>query len=381
MTNTKPMNITMTGQRHQQPAVQEMVVIHRIFREEFRRLPDLVRGVPDGHLRRAADVAAYVTFNLDSVHNHHTAEDEYLWPLLLERARPDAALIRRMEGQHNRITAYTEEARRHLADWHAAPVRASGSRLADTLAQLTDALAEHMDDEEAHVLPLVTEHVTVAEWQELGQRSFDKFPRSALPIMMGQLLAVATPEEAALFMGKLPLPVRLIWRLAGRRKYVRYMRRVRSDAGNPQPVLKMLMRRANRVAVALYRRSSGRIGGTAKGLPVMLLTVPGRSSGLPRATPVAFLEHDGGYLVAGTGGGAKTEPQWFRNLRATPRAHIQLGDRQYTVAVRVPDRTERDRLWQEVVLAREPLFARYEHRSGRVIPVAILVGPTPGSTR
>jgi deazaflavin-dependent oxidoreductase (nitroreductase family) len=113
----------------------------------------------------------------------------------------------------------------------------------------------------------------------------------------------------------------------------------------------------------------------------MLLTVPGRSSGLPRATPVAFLEHDGGYLVAGTGGGAKTEPQWFRNLRATPRAHIQLGDRQYTVAVRVPDRTERDRLWQEVVLAREPLFARYEHRSGRVIPVAILVGPTPASTR
>src|SRR6185437_13840055 len=109
MTNTKPMNITMAGQRHQQPAVQEMVVIHRIFRKEFRRFPDLVRGVPDGHLRRAADVAGYATFNLDAVHNHHTAEDEYLWPLLLERARPDAALIRRMAGQHDRVAAYTEE--------------------------------------------------------------------------------------------------------------------------------------------------------------------------------------------------------------------------------------------------------------------------------
>src|SRR4029453_6388067 len=196
-------------------------------------------GVPDGHLRRAADVAGYVTFNLDSVHNHHTAEDEYLWPLLLERARPDAALIRRMEEQHDRFATYTAEARRQLADWRAAPVRASGSRLADALAQLTDALAEHLDDEEAHVLPLVTEHVTVAEWQDLGQRAFDKFPPSPRPLMMGQLLAVAPPEEAALFMGKLPLPVRLIWRLAGRRKYVRYMRRVRG--GNPQPVLKMLM--------------------------------------------------------------------------------------------------------------------------------------------
>src|SRR5688500_131123 len=103
MTNTKPMTITMGRQRHQPPAVQEMVVIHRIFREEFRRLPDRICSVPDGHLRRAADIAGYVTFNLDSVHNHHSAEDEYLWPLLLDRARPDVALIRRMAGQHDRV--------------------------------------------------------------------------------------------------------------------------------------------------------------------------------------------------------------------------------------------------------------------------------------
>jgi hypothetical protein len=41
-------------------------------------------------------------------------------------------------------------------------------------ARLSEVLAEHLNDEEAKVLPLVREHVTVAEWEELGRESFAK---------------------------------------------------------------------------------------------------------------------------------------------------------------------------------------------------------------
>lgn len=87
---------------------------------------------------------------------------------------------------------------------------------------------------------------------------------------------------------------------------------------------------------------------------------------------MAYIEHDGSYLVTGSAGGTTAEPQWIRNLAATTQAQVQVGGAVTDVAVRVPDRVERDVLWSDVVLARVPFFADYERKSGRVIKVALL---------
>lgn len=133
-----------------------------------------------------------------------------------------------------------------------------------------------------------------------------------------------------------------------------------------------MMRMGNNLAAWFYRRTGGRIGGSARGVPVLLLTVPGRKSGKPRTVPVAYFEADGSYLVAATAGGAKADPQWIRNLAATDRARIQIGADEHEVAARIAGGDERDRLWREVVVAKAPGFAKYEDKSGRVIPVAVL---------
>jgi hypothetical protein len=65
----------------------------------------------------------------------------------------------------------------------------------------------------------------------------------------------------------------------------------------------MLARLANKAAASIYRRPRGRIGGNAKGLPVLLLNVSGRKTGKLRTVPVAFFEHDDSYLVAASAGG------------------------------------------------------------------------------
>jgi hypothetical protein len=86
------------------------------------------------------------------------------------------------------------------------------------------------------------------------------------------------------------------------------------------PLVRTLMMAARRGAVFAYRRSGGKIGGRARGgSPVLLLTVKGRSTGVPRTAPVSWFEHDGGYVVVGSGGGSAGDPQWFRNLRRAGR--------------------------------------------------------------
>ncbi len=101
--------------------------------------------------------------------------------------------------------------------------------------------------------------------------------------------------------------------------------------------MQRVMRLANWAAVGLYRRTGGRIGGSAKGVDVLLLTVSGRRTGKPFTVPVAYLPHGVGYVVTGSADGMKDEPQWFRNLRVTDRAEVQIARTRTPVVSRVAE--------------------------------------------
>lgn len=62
---------------------------------------------------------------------------------------------------------------------------------------------------------------------------------------------------------------------------------------------------------------------------VMLLTVPGRRSGRDRTVALSYQhdpDHDVYFVVAGWG----TRSHWYRNLEASPRVKLRLGNRRIT---------------------------------------------------
>jgi deazaflavin-dependent oxidoreductase (nitroreductase family) len=125
------------------------------------------------------------------------------------------------------------------------------------------------------------------------------------------------------------------------------------------------------MSVSLYRSSGGKIGGTAKGgQPVLILTIPGRKSGVPHSVPVGYVERDGAYYLAASAGGSKHDPQWIRNLRSSPTATMEIGRDRRTVDVQVLRGAERDAAWKDIIVAAYPFFADYATKSGRTIPVA-----------
>ena len=108
------------------------------------------------------------------------------------------------------------------------------------------------------------------------------------------------------------------------------------------------------------------------GLPLLLLTVPGRRSGALHTVPVGYLDHDGNRVVVGTGmGGSKTTPQWFRNLAVAGAGRIRVGDQEQDVAARVVSGAEREQLWT-VIAARAPHFDKWQVSIGRTFQVAVL---------
>ena len=91
------------------------------------------------------------------------------------------------------------------------------------------ALMEHLTDEETYLLPLIEEHLTVAEYGRLGERFAEETPKDKLLFFLGALLEEADPAETKEMLGNLPLPARLVWRFSGRRHYARNTRELRGS--------------------------------------------------------------------------------------------------------------------------------------------------------
>ena len=134
---------------------------------------------------------------------------------------------------------------------------------------------------------------------------------------------------------------------------------------------KALFRLVTGTHAAVYRRTRGRVAGRMGRTPMLLLTTTGRKSGRERVTPLLYLEDGGRLVVVASAGGAAQHPGWWHNLRASPEASVQLGERTLRVRAEVAGPEERARLWPRLV-AMFPRFGEYQRATSRQIPVVIL---------
>jgi len=118
--------------------------------------------------------------------------------------------------------------------------------------------------------------------------------------------------------------------------------------------------------VTKFRANGGKVAEFGDNL--LLLTTTGAKSGQPRLSPLAFLHLDERTIIFGSYGGAPKDPAWVHNLRANPRAHIELGADSYDVLARELPTAERDEV-VPALIAVAPVFADYESKTSRVIPL------------
>jgi deazaflavin-dependent oxidoreductase (nitroreductase family) len=117
-----------------------------------------------------------------------------------------------------------------------------------------------------------------------------------------------------------------------------------------------------------FAPNGGKVGGPFEGATLLLLTSTGAKSGHPRLAPLACLTIDGKTIIIGSKAGADTNPDWVHNLRANPRAHIEVGTDAYDVIARELPPQERDETFPKIT-AVAPGFADYQAKTRRVIPL------------
>jgi F420H(2)-dependent quinone reductase len=127
-----------------------------------------------------------------------------------------------------------------------------------------------------------------------------------------------------------------------------------------------------REQVERYESSGGTEGTTLRdrGIPVVVMTMQGATSGKLRKVPVMRVEHEGSYGIVASKGGAPDNPVWYRNLVANPHIELQDGPAKRDYRVRELSGAERAAWWDRAV-AVFPDYAGYQTKTDRLIPVLL----------
>jgi deazaflavin-dependent oxidoreductase (nitroreductase family) len=128
----------------------------------------------------------------------------------------------------------------------------------------------------------------------------------------------------------------------------------------------------NRQVIDEFHANRGRMGAEFAGQPLLLLHSTGAKSGTERVNPLVYQRDGDNIVIFASKEGATTNPDWYHNLVANPRAVVELGDQVVEVAARMASPAERERLWSRQ-MDEAPDFADYERTAGgRQIPVIVL---------
>lgn len=205
-----------------------------LLRREFRLIPSIIASVGAGDRVTAAAVTGHAQLMLGMLHEHHESEDQYIWPLLHQRVPDRDALVDTMEGQHEALAELIAAIEPGLPRWAATADTTLASMLSAHFRDLSGLLGDHLDQEEQTVLPLIREHLTVAEWKAPQAAAMKNGPTDfkSLMILAGVVLEDADPAERRWFLHEMPPPARVIWKLIGTRMYATRVRAVRALLGH-----------------------------------------------------------------------------------------------------------------------------------------------------
>jgi hypothetical protein len=192
-----------------------------------------IAGCQPGDRRRAASLSRWFDGYAAGLRHHHRVEDEIFFPALAERVPSHVECAPVLAADHEQVDDLLDDIQSTLAEladagdrWHSL----HGHVLAQA-EELRALLADHLDLEDADVLPLFERHFGADEYQALDAEALKSVPLRQLRFTVPWLMATSDPAAAAAELASAPRAVRLIWR-ATRRRYARLAHRA---FGSPTP--------------------------------------------------------------------------------------------------------------------------------------------------
>jgi hypothetical protein len=188
-----------------------MRALHAALRRDLSRLRDAAVQLDSSAAAPSTVLAGWDAFRAQ-LDNHHSAEDDDLWPVLRRELSDPADLAA--------VDAMVEE-HRHIPPALAGVDGAlrGGGELAAPVELLSAVVLDHLSHEERDVLPLIEQHMTRAQWRAFLHKERARRSPRELPEFLTWILDDADHQDTAAVLTEMPPPARLIYRRVLRPRY------------------------------------------------------------------------------------------------------------------------------------------------------------------
>lgn len=187
--------------------------VHAALRLAPHRLAGAARTLDPHDHRRVKALGRYWRGFAGEVLAHHTVEDDNMFPALVEKVPVAAEMIERTDAEHHRLDEL-------MAACSDAVERAThgSARASSDLAGCFEALAAHMDDhldfEDADILPLFERHFTAEEYSVLEDAAMKSLGIGAQAAFTVPFIAASVdPDTRDQIFGTAPGAFRVLYRL------------------------------------------------------------------------------------------------------------------------------------------------------------------------
>jgi hemerythrin-like domain-containing protein len=196
-----------------------MYVVHHAFRRELTAVCEAVRDASvDDRARWEALLRRWDLF-ATFLHHHHSGEDEWVWPALLERADADQrTVLEAMEAEHADIDPALAACREGLELMGRTPSADARAALVVRVVATREALLRHLGHEETEALAILQQVMGPEEWAAIDQRFQRSFSMRELTWAVPWLLDGLPNDVLATVLAQPGAGVlKLVWRLSRRR--------------------------------------------------------------------------------------------------------------------------------------------------------------------
>lgn len=208
---------------------RDMVWVHAAMRGEFSRLQANLAMFARADADAWDRYAEHWQLMHDFLIEHHTGEDNLLWPLLRERLPDRLDLIAHMEDEHRVVHQLLGKLDGQISELTQARATASPSDINRCVAECDETFLEliaqtiqHLEDEEQQILPAVPGALTPKEWALLPQEATAILGEEASVKVLGYVLKWMPAADRPTMLATLPPDVVNNWEDSASADFERY---------------------------------------------------------------------------------------------------------------------------------------------------------------
>lgn len=179
------------------PDVLGMRIAHRVMLRDLDRTTGIAMAMADGGVpvtrRRTRALVRYLSLMAESIHHHHRAEDDILWPVIEQRAGAAIDLTALTED-HAALDPKLDGLAAAVGRFGADPSRRTAALVAARLVEVRTMLVEHIAEEERDTFPVIERYLSVDDWRDVE----DRIRKAArMTFELPRIAAAVTPAELA----------------------------------------------------------------------------------------------------------------------------------------------------------------------------------------